>query len=482
MNVMLEEEAMSAINNPVQVSCIHSIKTEPRSIADLQDLNDKVMLKTETTFCSDTNMTYCSSTSCVQLKNISCPTCIKPELAKNIPQSNWKLEDAVILELNFQDTIGCIKTEQVPGEELCPIKAEYTAHIEQSDCSHENAVKVECHCQDVTCSIKTEQDFVQCAKTEEQLVSKQEEQDHTHMVKTETGWPGQHAMWQKNIDGNCQELSFAICRTPDVTDIMRENQQHQTHATVTKVSIDSATGTRSIAESYQCKVCLCCFSFSTLLMKHMKMHSDFEAYNCTPCSVVLERIDTLKQHKEANSNKRSDHCDERYHQCTVCHVAFKRLGPLKQHMVTHSNLKPYQCTLCHVAFKRLGNLKRHMVTHSDEKPHQCSVCHVAFKTPLGLKRHNVIHSNVRPFKCSVCRKMFKRPYEVKKHMVTHSDERPYQCSVCRLAFKTPLCLKQHKVTHSDKRPYHCSVCVLAFKTPAGLKQHKVTHSKVRPHQ
>ncbi|XP_025097775.1 zinc finger protein 26-like [Pomacea canaliculata] len=479
---MLEEEAMSAINNPVQVSCIHSIKTEPRSVADLQDLNDKVMLKTETTFCSDTNMTYSSSMNCVQLKNISGPTYIKPEFAKNIPQSNWKHEDDVKLELSSQDTIGCIKTEQVPGEELCPIKAEYTAHIEQSDCSHKNAVKVECHCQDVTCSIKTEQDFVQCAKTEEQLVSKQEEQDHAHMVKTETGWPGHHALWQNNIDGNCQEMSVGRCITPEVTDVVRENQ-HQTHATVTEVTIDSATGSRSDAEPYQCQVCLSSFSFSTLLMKHMKMHSDFEAYNCTPCSVVLERIDALKQHKETNRNKRSDHCDERPHQCTVCHVAFKRLSSLKKHMVTHSNLKPYQCTLCHEAFKRSGDLKIHMVSHSDVRPHQCSVCHVAFKTLRELKQHKVIHSDVKPFECSVCRKMFKRSYEVKKHMVTHSDERPYQCSVCRLAFKTPGTLRKHKMNHIEVRPHQCSFCHVAFKTPLGLKEHMmVNHTEVRPHQ
>ncbi|XP_025097779.1 putative zinc finger protein 735 [Pomacea canaliculata] len=360
---MLEEEAMSAINNPVQVSCIHSIKTELRSVADLQeDLNDNVTLKTESTFCSDTNMTYCSQISCVQLGNISGPVYMKPEHAWDIPQSNCKHENTVKLEFISQVAIDCIKTEQDPGSELHPIKAECAAHIEQSPCSHESAVKVECQFQDVTCSIKTEQDLEQCAKTEEQLVFKQEEQDDSHMVKTETGWPGQHAMWKNNIDENCQEISVARCITPEMTDIIRENQ-HQTHATVTEVTNDSATGNRSDAEPYQCRVCLCSFRCSTLLQKHMMIHSDFKAYNCTPCSVLLERIDTLKQHKEANSNKRSDHSDERPYQCTVCHAVFKRLDTLKKHMVIHSDMKPYQCTVCHVAFKRLDGKKEHMVTH-----------------------------------------------------------------------------------------------------------------------
>ncbi|XP_025116207.1 uncharacterized protein LOC112577363 [Pomacea canaliculata] len=216
---------MSAIINQVQVSCLHSIKTEPRSVADLQEeLNGNEMLEAESTFCSSTNMTNCSQISCVQLKSISGPAYIKPELAKHIPQSNWKHEDAVKLELNSQDAIYCIKTEQVPGEELHHIKPEYAAHIEQSDSSHESAVKVECQCQDVTCLIKTEQDPVQYAKTEEHLVFKQEEQDHSHIVKTETGWPGQHAMWQHDNDENFQEMNSASLIIPEVTDIKKENQ------------------------------------------------------------------------------------------------------------------------------------------------------------------------------------------------------------------------------------------------------------------
>ncbi|PVD28867.1 hypothetical protein C0Q70_11462 [Pomacea canaliculata] len=303
---------------------------------------------------------------------------MKPEHAWDIPQSNCKHENTVKLEFISQVAIDCIKTEQDPGSELHPIKAECAAHIEHSDCSHESAVKVECHCQDVTCSIKSEQDLVQCAKTEEQLVFKQEEQDDSHIVKTETGWPGQHTMRQNNIDENCQEISVARCITPEVTDIMRENQ-HQTHATVTKVTIDSTTGSRSDAKPYQCK-------FSSDFKKHMVTHSD-----------------------------------ERPHQCSVCHVAFKTPRALKQHMVTHSDLKPYQCTVCHVAFKRLPNLKEHMVSHSDERPHQCSVCHVAFKRAKALKKHMLTHHDVKSYQCSACKKTYRRSSELKRHMLIHSD-------------------------------------------------------------
>ncbi|XP_025116223.1 keratin, type II cytoskeletal 3-like [Pomacea canaliculata] len=161
-------------------------------------------------------MTNCSQISSLQLKNNSGPVYIKPELAKQIPQSNWK--HAVKLELNSQGAIYCIKTEQVPGEELHDIKPEYDAHIEQSDCSHESAVKVEYRCQDVTSLIKTEQDPVQSAKTEEQLVFKKEEEDHSHVVKTETGWPGQHAMWQHDNDENFQEMNAATLAVPENTE------------------------------------------------------------------------------------------------------------------------------------------------------------------------------------------------------------------------------------------------------------------------
>ncbi|XP_025112034.1 zinc finger protein 184-like [Pomacea canaliculata] len=502
---------MSAINNQVQVSCMRSIKTEPRSVGDLQeDLKDNVILKTESAFCSDTDMTYCSPISCMQVENISAPAYIKPDHAWNIPESNWKHEDAVKLELNPQDSY-CIKTEQVPGEKLRPIKAESAAHIEQSDCSHENAVKVEYHCQDVTCSIKTEQDPVQCAKTEEQLVFKQEQdhthmvktetgwpgphaetvaevtidtateiqkkqvmihsdlkdysctscsvvvcQDHTHMVKTETGWPGQYAMWHEN----CQEMSVARCITPEVTDIMRENQ-HQTTPTVTEVPINAET---------------------EIHKKQMMIHSVLKAYGCSPCSVLLERIDTLKEQKEANSNKRSHHSVERPHKCNVCDAAFKTLDVLKKHMLTHSNVRPHQCTLCPLACKRLDHLKQHMLTHSNVRTHQCSICNKAFLWPSNLKEHMVTHRDERPHQCSICNGAFKLSGNLKKHMGTHKDERPHQCSICNSAFKLSIYLKKHMVTHKDERPHQCSICNRAFKLSRYLKVHMLNHSDERPHQ
>ncbi|XP_025099631.1 zinc finger protein ZFP69B-like isoform X2 [Pomacea canaliculata] len=375
-----EEEAMSAINNQVQVSCVRSIKTEPRSVADLQeDLKDNVMLKTSS-FCSDSDMTYCSPISCMQLENISAPAYIKPEHTWHIPESNWKHEDAVKLELNPQDAY-CIKT----------------------DCSHKNAVKVEYHCQDVTCSIKSEQHLVKCAKIEEQLLFKQEEQDDCPMVKTETGSPGQYAMWQNNIDENSLEMSVARCITPEV----KENQ-HQTHQTVAEVTIDTAT---------------------EIHKKQRMMHSDLKAYSCTPCSVVLERIDTSKQHKETNINKRSHHSverphqciDKKPHQCTVCHKDFRRLDALKLHMATHNNVRPYQCSICKSTFKLSSHLKQHIVPHRDMRPPQCYICPLVFKKPQYLKQHMVNHSDVKLYQCSICRKTFRWSSDLIRHMLTHKD-------------------------------------------------------------
>ncbi|XP_025079294.1 uncharacterized protein LOC112555213 [Pomacea canaliculata] len=274
-NVIVEDEkTMSAINNQVQVSCTHNIKIEPTSVGDFQeDPNNGVMLKTENTVCSDTEVTYCSPISCLQLKNVSDTTYIKPEIATHIHQTNWKHEDGVKLELNSEDAIYCIKSEQLPGEELQHIKPELAAHIEHSDCGHESAVKVEYHCQDVTSLIKTEQDPVQCAKTEEQLVFKPEEQDHRYILKTETGWPGQHAMWKNDIDENCQEMNATRCITPEVIDIFTESQHHQTHPTVTEVTV-----LHSDAKPYQCQVCLSSFSFQDL-KQHMVTHTNLKSHD-----------------------------------------------------------------------------------------------------------------------------------------------------------------------------------------------------------
>lgn len=88
--MLWEQKTMSAINNQFQVPCIHAIRDEQSSVANLQEgPNDNVILKKVST-CSCTDKTYCSQMSFVQHENSSDQSGITPDLAIHIQQSTWK--------------------------------------------------------------------------------------------------------------------------------------------------------------------------------------------------------------------------------------------------------------------------------------------------------------------------------------------------------------------------------------------------------
>ncbi|XP_025079731.1 uncharacterized protein LOC112555511 [Pomacea canaliculata] len=299
-----EQETMSTMKSEFQVLCT-LIKCEPSSAVDLQKYSS-VNLMTESSFSSYSRATNWSQTNLVQLENSSGQLYdMKSELATHSQQLNLQHDCGVKQEFHHQDAICSIKTEETASQELPHINIEPSAHNQQTNCKNENVVKLEFTSQCATCSVKTEQapdkklhyikteyfahfqhsdvkhefhsqdaswsimtehDHVQDAKTEEQLVIKQEQND-THIVKTGTDLCTQQEVCQHDSNETVQEMSTVSCKTPEVMDIVTGSPQHQTNSCVTEVAvtIDSNKHVNSVTKTNQCKVCISCFRFPYLL-------------------------------------------------------------------------------------------------------------------------------------------------------------------------------------------------------------------------
>ncbi|XP_025107094.1 zinc finger protein 91-like [Pomacea canaliculata] len=360
---------MSARNSQVQVPCMISIKSEPTSVAD--------------------------------------------HIKSEFQQSTWKHEPGVKLEFSSQDVTCLIKQdpdknsvtgakteEQLVFKQEDPshmVKLEHATHIEQSDCKCERTLKLEYHFQCANCSIKPEQDFVHTEKTEEQIVTK-EEQEGSQKEKIKTDRP---AIWQNDSNEKCEEMSVHRCNAYEVMD-NEESQQNKTHSDVQ-------------LHPHQCSLCKAAFKISSRLKRHMLVHSDERSFQCSLCKAAFKLSSHLKRHMQV-------HSDKKYYQCSLCKATFKRSSHLKRHMHVHSNLKPIQCTLCKFTFKNSKYLKQHMIVHSDVKPIQCSSCKATFKCLSYLKKHMATHSDVKSYQCSLCPATFKWSSNLKRHMLVHSSE------------------------------------------------------------
>ena len=106
---------------------------------------------------------------------------------------------------------------------------------------------------------------------------------------------------------------------------------------------------------------------------------------------------------------------------------------VKRHVEVHSGNKHIKCTQCKKSFNRSSTLKRHLKIHSSEKPYKCTQCKKCFNQSSNLKTHVRIHSGDKPIKCDQCHKCFKCNKTLKRHRCSGrsaEDREIFTCWMC----------------------------------------------------
>ncbi|XP_071000052.1 uncharacterized protein [Oncorhynchus clarkii lewisi] len=283
-------------------------------------------------------------------------------------------------------------------------------------------------------------------------------------------------------------------------------------------SVNKPSSTASILPpgcgSYPCPQCGKCFSSSTHLKNHQRVHTGEKPFDCSTCGKSFSEKVNLKRHERVHSGEKPYHG-------TTCWKSLNHSGSLKEHQRLHTWEKPYHCSLCGKCFNRAGDLKTHKKSHSGKKPtctfnvivkeeeeeededeekeidkekreeqepsgvvdpdtsrlsgrgrYPCPQCGKSFSSSGNLKNHQSVHIREKPFHSATCGKSFSVKVNLMRHEMVHSGEKPYHCTKCGKSFVNHSGSLTHKIVHTGEKPYHCSLCGEGFTQLRSLKSHE----------
>lgn len=107
-------------------------------------------------------------------------------------------------------------------------------------------------------------------------------------------------------------------------------------------------------KTYTCNMCGQSFHYRNNYKRHKDSHLQVRNYVCEHCGACFYRKHALQDHQSAVHN------DEKNFICDECGNRFKLKSILLRHMKNHSEIKRYPC-YCKKVFKFVTNLRRHQI-------------------------------------------------------------------------------------------------------------------------
>ncbi|XP_002931920.2 zinc finger protein 2 homolog isoform X1 [Xenopus tropicalis] len=219
---------------------------------------------------------------------------------------------------------------------------------------------------------------------------------------------------------------------------------------------------------YMCTLCGKCFTKSSHLSTHQRVHTGAKPYLCVDCGKRFTSSSTLVDHQRI-------HRGEKPFACSDCGKCFTKNSNLIDHIRTHTGEKPFECLQCGKRFARSSNLAEHHKIHTGEKSFICSVCGKGFSRSSSLAEHYRIHTGGESYICSECGQCFTKNSSLVRHQSIHTGKKPFVCSECGKGFSNSSNLARHHITHTGERPYMCPICGRSFNQNSNLVSHQKTH-------
>ncbi|CAO2589092.1 Zinc finger and SCAN domain-containing protein 20 [Lemmus lemmus] len=167
---------------------------------------------------------------------------------------------------------------------------------------------------------------------------------------------------------------------------------------------------------------------------------------------------------------------EKLYPCPECGRCFSKSSALISHQRIHMGEKPYECAECGRSFSKGSTLANHQRTHTGEKPYKCAACGKCFSERSKLTTHQRVHTGEKPYRCLTCGKFFRDRSNLITHQRIHTGEKPYKCRECGKSFNQSSSLIIHQRIHTGEKPYKCTECGKDFNNSSHFSAHRRAHA------
>ncbi|KAM4872866.1 zinc finger and SCAN domain-containing protein 20 [Thomomys bottae] len=166
---------------------------------------------------------------------------------------------------------------------------------------------------------------------------------------------------------------------------------------------------------------------------------------------------------------------DKLYRCFECGRCFSKSSALISHQRLHTGEKPFECGECGKSFSKSSTLANHQRTHTGEKPYKCVDCGKCFGERSKLVTHRRVHTGEKPYKCLECGKFFRDRSNLITHQRIHTGEKPYKCRECGKCFNQSSSLIIHQRIHTGEKPYKCTECGKDFNNSSHFSAHRRIH-------